>query len=49
MKEYKKIINTEKYRLIVRALNYTTILTRSNTTTAIKIVIRYIQKPEKLY
>src|SRR5579871_4251297 len=42
LKEYEKIINTEEYRSIIGALNYIIILTRSNITTTIRIVIRYM-------
>src|SRR5579871_1833361 len=42
LREHEKIINTEEYRLIIRALNYITILTRPDIATAIRMVIRYI-------
>ena len=49
LREYMKIMNIEEYRLIIRALNYTTILTRFDIIITIRIVIKYIQKLERLY
>src|SRR5579871_4158743 len=43
LREHEKIMNTEEYRSIVRALNYIVILTRLDITTAIRIVARYMQ------
>src|SRR5579871_6739858 len=49
LREYEKIMNVKEYRSIVGALNYITILTRPDITTAIGIVVRYIQKPGRLH
>src|SRR5579871_4763230 len=49
LREHEKIINTEEYRSIVRVFNYTTILTRLDITTAVRIVAKYMQKPKRLY
>src|SRR5579871_3887108 len=42
LREHEKIINVEEYRSIIRALNYTAMLTRSDIITTIRIVIRYM-------
>ena len=49
MREYEKIINTEEYRSIVRALNYAAMLTRPDIAIAVGMVARYMQKPERFH
>src|SRR5579871_3281930 len=49
LREHEKIVNAEEYRSIVRALNYAAILTRPDIATAVGMVARYIQKPERLH
>src|SRR5579871_3540728 len=49
LRKHKKIMNVEKYRSIIRALNYATMLTRSDIATTIRMVVRYMQKPGRLH
>ena len=48
LREHEKIMNTEEYRSIVRALNYAAMLTRPDITTAVGMVARYIQLESEL-
>src|SRR5579871_1376940 len=49
LREHEKIVNTEEYRSIIRALNYATILTRPDIAIAVGIVARYMQMLGRLH
>src|SRR5579871_1000930 len=49
LRKDEEIVNEKEYKSVVGALNYLTVMTRSDITIAVGIVSRYIQKSEKIH